>query len=348
LGVFNGTLYFADQWDDIVQSVLLSTDILSNFCLNTLAKFTGDGGPCLKASMFNPLALAIDPLGDVFISGGNDNLVQRASAATGIFSTVAGAPSRSYQAAFSGDGGPALNARMANLGTWVDGNDNLYIADGGNNRIRYVPLAPAVSLGATNLSTGQWPLGVAGNPVPLTVTGAGGADTTFSAPTFTGTNAGDFSQTNNCTLLSPQATCTVQVTLTPSVYGAESATLNLNDNGTGSPQTVTLTGFGPDFAIADSPATMTVAPGSAGTSTVTLTPQAKFAQAIGLSCPTGLPTGATCSFNPSSVQLYGGSAQQSTLTIQTSSSTPAGTYTVTTTGVYSPLSHSATIALTVQ
>jgi len=116
----------------------------------------------------------------------------------------------------------------------------------------------------------------------------------------------------------------------------------------GTPQTVSLTGYGPDFAIADSPNTMTVTAGQAGTSTVTLTPQAKFAQAIALTCPTGLPTGATCSFNPSSVQLFGGSAQQSVLTIQTSSTTPTGNYTVTTMGTFGTLSQSTTIALTVQ
>ena len=351
LGIYNGTLYFADQWDDIVQQVVLSTDILTNYCLNTLAKFTGDGGPCLKASMFNPLALRVSPVGDVYISGGNDNLVQRASAATGIFSTVAGAPTRSYQAAFSGDGGPAISARMANLGALVDGNDNLYVADGGNNRIRYVPLAADVTLSTDKMSLGQWPIGTAGNAIPLTLTGAGGLDLTTPVVSFTGPNAADFSVPNGdnaCPLLSPQVNCTISVVLTPSVYGAETATMILTDNGVSSPQQVTLSGSGPDFTIADSPNTMTVAPGSAGTSTVTLTPQAKFAQAIALSCPTGLPAGTTCSFNPPSVQLYGGSAQTSTLTIQTSSSTPAGTYTVTTTGVFSPLSHSATIALTVQ
>jgi hypothetical protein len=352
LGVHNGTLYFADQWDDIVQSVVLSSDILNNYALNTLAKFVGDGGPCLKASMFNPLALRVSPVGDVYISGGNDNLVQRCGAATGIFSTVAGAPSRSYQAAYSGDGGPAISARMANLGALVDGNDNLYVADGGNNRIRYVPLAADVTLSTNKLSLGQWPIGVAGNAVPLTLTGAGGLDLTTPVVSFTGTNAADFSVPsgdNACpALLSPQVNCTISVVLTPSVYGEETATMVLTDNGVSSPQSVTLSGSGPDFTIADSPNTMTVAPGSAGTSTVTLTPQAKFAQAIALSCPSGLPAGTTCSFNPPSVQLYGGSAQTSTLTIQTSSSTPAGTYTVTTTGVFSPLSHSATITLTVQ
>lgn len=351
LGITNGQIIFADQWDDIVQSVNISTDILTNYCLNTLAKFAGDGGPCLKASMFNPLAIAVNPIGDVFISGGNDNLVQRDSAATGIFSTVAGAPSRSYQAAFSGDGGPALDARMANLGTLVDGHDNLYVADGGNNRIRYVPLAPDVTLGSTSLSMGQWPIGVAGNAIPLALTGAGGADLTTPVVSFTGPNAADFSVPsgdNACpALLSPQVNCTISVVMTPSVYGEETATMNLTDNGVSSPQSVTLTGFGPDFAISDSPSTATVAPGGTATFTVSLTPQAKFAQAITLSCPSGLPSGASCSFSPNPTQLFGGSVQTSTLTIQTSSSTPAGTYTVTTTGVFSPLSHSTTVALTV-
>jgi hypothetical protein len=61
-----------------------------------------------------------------------------------------------------------------------------------------------------------------------------------------------------------------------------------------------------------------------------------------------LPAGTTCSFSPNPLQLYGGAIQQSTLTIQTSSTTPAGTYTVTTTGVFTPLSNSTPITLTVQ
>ena len=351
LGVFNGNLIFTDQWNDVVRYVVLSSDIINNYELNTLAKFAGDGGPCTKASMFNPLALNINPVGDVFVSGGNDNLVQRCSLATSIFSTVAGAPTRSYQAAFSGDNGPAINARMANLGSFVDGNDNLYIADGGNNRVRYVPLKADVTLGSTSLNLGQWPIGIAGTAVPLTLTGAGGADLTAPVVSFTGPNAADFSVPsgdNACTaLLSPEVNCTISVVLTPSAYGAETATMNLTDNGVSSPQLITLNGFGPDFSIGDSPATSTVTAGSAATFTVTLTPQAKFAQLVGMS-DTGCPPNATCSFNPTNVQLYGGSAQTSTFTVQTASTTPVGTYTVTTTGAFSPLSHSTTVSVTVQ
>ena len=58
----------------------------------------------------------------------------------------------------------------------------------------------------------------------------------------------------------------------------------------------------------------------------------------------GLPSGATASFNPSSV-TSGGS---STLTIATAATTPAGTYTVTVTGTGETATHTAAFTLTVQ
>lgn len=343
----NGDVVIDDQWADTVQYV--AGGIINTYALNTNAKFAGDGGLCPVASMFNPLALAIDTENDVFISGGNDNLVQRCSAATGIFSTVAGAPTRSYQGAYSGDGGPAIDARMANLGALVDKNNNLYVADGGNNRIRYVPLAPAITLSTSKLMMGQYALGTAGNPIALTLTGAGGTDVTAPSYGFTGTNAGDFSvQTNGCaTEISPEVSCTIDLVLTPSVYGAETATLQINDNVSGSPQTVTLSGSGPDFSVANSPTSLTVSPGGAGTITTSITPEARFAQAVTLTCAL-LPPGTNCSFSPNPLQLYGGSVQSTTLTIQTSTSTPAGTYTIEIRGVYANLSHATSVTLTVE
>jgi hypothetical protein len=62
---------------------------------------------------------------------------------------------------------------------------------------------------------------------------------------FTGANLGDFAQTNNCPpVIVRGAKCTISLTFTPGVVGAESATLNVNDNaGTGT-QTVALSGMG--------------------------------------------------------------------------------------------------------
>src|SRR5437016_9724524 len=57
----------------------------------------------------------------------------------------------------------------------------------------------------------------------------------------------------------------------------------------------------------------------------------------------GLPAGATTSFNPSTVTAGG----SSTLTIGTTSSTPAGSYTLTVTGTGASATHSTSVLLTV-
>ena len=347
----SGNIYISDQYNNEVRQVNTS-GIINDWALNGDAKLAGDGLPAGQASMWNPLELAIDPSNNVYISGGNNNVVQRISAVTGIFSNVAGSATNSIQGGYGGDKGPAISAKMANLGAWVDASSNLYVADGGNNRIRYVPLAPAATSTPTALALGQWALGVKGGSQPATLSSTGGEDLSITGITFTGTNSGDFSQTNTCgtsfpATVSPDDTCTISVSLTPSVYGPESATMSINDNATGGAQTVTLTGSGPNFSISASPNTLSVAPGAAGTSTITLTPQAKFAQTVAVSC-TGAPANSTCTLNPPNVVLHGGSAQTSTLTIQTTASTAAGTYTLTVTGAYAPLSNPTTITLTVQ
>ena len=67
----------------------------------------------------------------------------------------------------------------------------------------------------------------------------------FSGASFTGTNTGDFAQTNTCGSSVPaKGKCTISVTFTPEAKGTRTATLNLNDNATGSPQSVSLKGTG--------------------------------------------------------------------------------------------------------
>jgi hypothetical protein len=60
-----------------------------------------------------------------------------------------------------------------------------------------------------------------------------------------GTNAGDFAQTNNCPAsLSPNASCTISITNTPTFVGPSSANLVIVSNAAGSPDTVGLSGTG--------------------------------------------------------------------------------------------------------
>ncbi len=81
-----------------------------------------------------------------------------------------------------------------------------------------------------------------------------------------------------------------------------------------------------DFSLSASPGSGSVTQGGSATTTVSVS-ETGAAQTVNLSA-SGVPTGATASFNPASLSASG----SSTLTISTSSSTPAGTYTITVTG----------------
>ncbi|GAA2210510.1 M20/M25/M40 family metallo-hydrolase [Nonomuraea monospora] len=98
-----------------------------------------------------------------------------------------------------------------------------------------------------------------------------------------------------------------------------------------------------DFSISANPASGTVQAGSAATSTIGTSTTAGTAQTVNLAA-SGLPTGASATFNPASV-TSGGS---STLTISTAPTTPAGSYTVTVTGTGETATRTTTYALTVQ
>ncbi|GHJ45221.1 zinc metalloprotease [Catellatospora sp. TT07R-123] len=100
---------------------------------------------------------------------------------------------------------------------------------------------------------------------------------------------------------------------------------------------------GNDFSLAASPASGSVNPGSAVTSTITATLTNGSAQTVTLSA-SGLPSGATAGFSPASITSAGGT---STLTISTTAATPAGTYAVTVTGTGASSTRTTTYSLTV-
>jgi Galactose oxidase-like, Early set domain/Glyoxal oxidase N-terminus len=98
----------------------------------------------------------------------------------------------------------------------------------------------------------------------------------------------------------------------------------------------------PDFSVAATPSSRTVPPGTGTTYSVSVTPSNGFTGNVSFSV-SGLPSGATASFNPTSIT---GSAS-STLSVSTSSSTPAGNYTLTITGTSGSLTHSTQVSLAV-
>ncbi|HTC93456.1 MAG TPA: glycoside hydrolase family 88 protein [Terriglobales bacterium] len=85
--------------------------------------------------------------------------------------------------------------------------------------------------------------------------------------------------------------------------------------------------LGPSFVLSAAPNSQTINTGAGTSYTITVTPSGGFSGNVGFSV-SGLPSGATGSFNPPSVSGSGSSA----LNISTSAATPAGSHSLTITG----------------
>jgi N-acetylneuraminic acid mutarotase len=77
----------------------------------------------------------------------------------------------------------------------------------------------------------------------------------------------------------------------------------------------------PDFSLAASPASMSLAAGQSGKAAISVTPLNGFNSAVSFTC-SGLPLGASCSFSPSTLTLSG-TAASTTLTVTASPATAA-------------------------
>ena len=98
----------------------------------------------------------------------------------------------------------------------------------------------------------------------------------------------------------------------------------------------------PGFSLSASPASVSVAQGSSGTSTITSTVTGGFDSAVSLTA-TGQPTGVTVGFSPTSITGDG----TSTLTMTVASSTVAGTYSITVTGTSGGTTETTAVSLKV-
>jgi hypothetical protein len=96
--------------------------------------FSGDGGMATEAALDHPSAIALDLAGGLYIADFGNHRVRKV-APDGLIATVAG----NGTAGFSGDGGPAIDAALNDpAGVAADAAGNLYLSDGGNDRIRVV------------------------------------------------------------------------------------------------------------------------------------------------------------------------------------------------------------------
>jgi len=125
---------------------------------------------------------------------------------------------------------------------------NLSVTDDAKGSPQTVALSGTgmeVKLSPAAINFGDQKVGTKSSPAPITLTNLGKTALTINQIAFKGEDPGDFSQTNNCGNRVPAGgSCTIQVTFTPQVKGKRSASLEVSDNGGGSPQRVLLTGTG--------------------------------------------------------------------------------------------------------
>jgi hypothetical protein len=102
----------------------------------------------------------------------------------------------------------------------------------------------------------------------------------------------------------------------------------------------------PGITLGISPASQSIARGQAATYIVAITSTGGFTGTVTLSA-SGLPSGASAAFSPTSVALTSGSTRTSTLTISTTSSTPIAARTISVKGVSGNVNGTVSAGLTV-
>ena len=156
-----GNLYVSDLVNNRIRKVS-PAGMITTIAGNGAAGFAGDGGPAAAAELNGPAGLAFDAAGILHVADAHGNRVRRITPA-GIITTEAG---NGIQG-FSGDGGPALSASLANpYALAIDTAGNLYIADNGNYRIREVTID-----GSIHTVAGNGPAGLPVDGGPATASG---------------------------------------------------------------------------------------------------------------------------------------------------------------------------------
>lgn len=102
-------------------------------------EYSGDGGPALQAGLGQPFGLEIGPDGALYIAEYSNHVIRRMDLKTRVVTTVAG---QGRQSGWSGDGGPAVRAKMNQPHELrFDSDGQMYISDMLGQAIRRVDLS---------------------------------------------------------------------------------------------------------------------------------------------------------------------------------------------------------------
>ncbi len=134
-------LYLCEVSNHVIRRIDPESGLLTTIAGTGEKGFSGDGGTATNAKLNEPYEVRFTQNGDMYFVEMMNAIVRKVDAKTGTISTVAG----TGEHGFSGDHGPATKAKLNRPHSITfDADENLYICDIGNHRIR-----------RANLKTGQ-------------------------------------------------------------------------------------------------------------------------------------------------------------------------------------------------
>src|ERR1700722_16168494 len=132
-----GNLYVVDTYNNLIRKIT-AAGVVSTLAGNGPSGYVD--GAASTAEFFNPfLGIAVDGQANVYVTDTYNNRIRKITAA-GVTSTLAGNGTAGYA-----DGATLAAEFYLPAGAALDGQGNLYIGDGGNNRIRAISTSGLVS-----------------------------------------------------------------------------------------------------------------------------------------------------------------------------------------------------------
>jgi sugar lactone lactonase YvrE len=129
-----GCIYISENSAHRVRKID-NNGIISTIAGTGTIGFAGDGGLANASKLNQPAGIAVDSVGNVFISDAVNNRIRKIDYATGVINTVVGN-------SFGGYNGDNIDANLASLklpdGIWFDKKGRLFICDAGNLRLRMI------------------------------------------------------------------------------------------------------------------------------------------------------------------------------------------------------------------
>jgi sugar lactone lactonase YvrE len=131
----SGDIYVSDESNYRIRKIDYKSGKIMSFAGNGISGNSGLGGLAANASFTDPVGIAVDKKGNLFVSDQVLNQIYVVDKKSGVINLIAG----NGTTGFSGDGGLAINSQLSHPNSLsLNPDGNLYICDANNNRIRKI------------------------------------------------------------------------------------------------------------------------------------------------------------------------------------------------------------------